>query len=58
MKKKKNKKWLALLVILALVAILILLINSVKNNGDNAKLNLSEKKWIENMLINPMYQNI
>ena len=48
MKKKKNKKWLATGLICILLVILIILINSSNGNETNTKLNLTEKKWIEN----------
>ena len=48
MKKNKNNKWLVIVFILVLVAILIALINLSKGNKENTKLNLTEKKWIEN----------
>lgn len=48
MRKKKNKSWLVVLIILVLVGILIFLINSAKYSSTDTKLNLSEKKWIEN----------
>lgn len=48
MKKKKNKKWLATGLICILLVILIILINSSNGNENNTKLNLTEKKWIEN----------
>lgn len=48
MKKKKSRRRLAVLVIIILIGILIFLISSVKGNTKNTKLNLSEKKWIEN----------
>ncbi len=48
MKKKNNKKWLVVVFILVLVAILFLLINFTKNSKHDTKLNLTEKKWLEN----------
>lgn len=48
MKKNKNKSWLVVLIILLLVAVLIFLINSTKSSKEDTKLNLTEKKWIEN----------
>lgn len=48
MKKKNNKKWLVVVFILILVAILFLLISYTKNSKHDTKLNLTEKKWLEN----------
>lgn len=48
MRKKKNSKWLVGILIVVLVAILVILINFSKGSGVNTKLNLTEKKWIEN----------
>ncbi|MEE0699696.1 MAG: GGDEF domain-containing protein [Bacilli bacterium] len=48
MRKKKNNKWLVIGLITLLVIILIVLINFSRGPGDNTKLNLTEKKWIEN----------
>ncbi len=48
MRKKKNKKWLAIALIALLVIILIILINSSKSVSESTKLNLGEKRWIEN----------
>lgn len=48
MRKKKNNKWLVVGLITLLVITLILLINFSRGPGDNTKLNLTEKKWIEN----------
>ncbi len=48
MRKKKNSKWLAGILIAGLVVILILLINFSRGSSKNTKLNLVEKKWIEN----------
>lgn len=48
MRKKKNKSWLVVLIILVLVSILVFLINSTRSSSDDTKLNLTEKKWIEN----------
>ncbi len=48
MKKKKNKNWLVVCLILTLVVALGILINFSNSNGEDTKLNLTEKKWIEN----------
>lgn len=48
MRKKKNNKWLVIGFIFLLLVILILLINFSKDSNINTKLNLTEKKWIEN----------
>ena len=48
MKKKKNNNWIVGLFILVLVGILVLLINFSKGPENDSKLNLTEKKWIEN----------
>lgn len=48
MRKKKNGKWLVGSLITILVIVLILLINFSRGTGENTKLNLTEKKWIEN----------
>ena len=48
MKRKKNKNWLVICLIFALVVILGVLINFSNSNGGDTKLNLTEKKWIEN----------
>lgn len=48
MKKKKNKNWLVVCLILTLVVVLGILINFSNSNGEDTKLNLTEKKWIEN----------
>ncbi len=48
MKKNKRKTWLVTLIILFLVAVLIILINSTKSSKEDTRLNLTEKKWIEN----------
>ena len=48
MKKKKNKNWLVVCLILTLVGALGILINFSNSNGEDTKLNLTEKKWIEN----------
>ena len=48
MKKNKSKSWLVVLIIIFLVAILMFLINSTKSSNEDTKLNLTEKKWIEN----------
>lgn len=44
----KNKKWLVGTLIAVLVVILIVLISFSKSAEENTKLNLTEKKWIEN----------
>ena len=48
MKKEKNNNWIVGLFILVLVGILVLLINFSKGPENDSKLNLTEKKWIEN----------
>lgn len=48
MKKKKNNRWLGISLIIILILILILLINFSKGTSNDTKLNLTEKKWIEN----------
>lgn len=48
MKKKKNNRWLMLGFICILLIILIMLINFSKGSNVDTKLNLTEKKWIEN----------
>lgn len=48
MRKNKNKSWLVALIILFLVIVLMILINSTKSSNEDTKLNLTEKKWIEN----------
>ena len=48
MRKKKNNRWLVALIIVILVAVLVILIGFSNRSGVNTKLNLSEKKWIEN----------
>ena len=48
MKKKKNKNWLVVCLIFTLVVVLGILINFSNSNGEDTKLNLTEKKWIEN----------
>ena len=48
MKKKKNKNWLVVCLIFTLVVVLGILINFSNSNGEDTKLNLAEKKWIEN----------
>lgn len=47
MKKKKNKNWLVIGFIALLVLILVLLIYSSSGRKENTKLNLNEKRWIE-----------
>ena len=48
MRKKKNKRWLVVGFIIILVIILIVLINFSNSNAIDTRLNLSEKRWIEN----------
>ena len=48
MRKKKNNRWLGAVLILVLLVVLALLIVFSKGPKDNAKLSLSEKRWIEN----------
>lgn len=48
MKKKKNNKWLVVGFITILLIILALLINFSRGPSVDTKLNLTEKKWIEN----------
>ncbi len=48
MKKKKNNRWLMIGFICILLIILIMLINFSKGSNVDTKLNLTEKKWIEN----------
>ncbi len=48
MRKKKNNKWLVVLFIVVLVVILMVLINFSRGSDNNTKLNLTEKRWIEN----------
>lgn len=48
MRKKRNNRWLVVCFIIILLAILIVLINFSKGTGADTKLNLTEKKWIEN----------
>ena len=48
MRKKKNKRWLVVGFIIILVIILIILINFSNSNAVDTRLNLSEKRWIEN----------
>jgi len=48
MKKKKNNRWLMIGFICILLIILIMLINFSKGSSVDTKLNLTEKKWIEN----------
>lgn len=48
MRKKKNNRCLVVCFIIILLAILIVLINFSKGTGADTKLNLTEKKWIEN----------
>lgn len=48
MKKNKKSKWLVAGLIVGLVVILIVLISFSKSSSENTKLNLTEKKWIEN----------
>lgn len=48
MRKKKNNRWLIIGFICVLLVILIMLINFSKGPNTNTKLNLTEKKWIEN----------
>lgn len=48
MRKKKNNKWLVTGFICILLIILVLLISFSKNSSGDTKLNLTEKKWIEN----------
>lgn len=48
MRKKKNNTLLVGLFIAILVVVLIILINFSKSGNENTKLNLTEKKWIEN----------
>ena len=48
MKNKNNKKWVTSLIIIILLAVLILLIVFSGNSGENTKLTLSERNWIEN----------
>ena len=48
MRKKKNNKKTGILLIVLLVIILIALINFSSRNNKDTKLDLAEKKWIEN----------
>lgn len=48
MRKKNNNKWLVGILISVLVVVLIILINFSRGARENTKLNLTEKKWIEN----------
>ncbi len=48
MRKKKNRRWLVVGFIIILVIILIILINFSNSNAVDTRLNLSEKRWIEN----------
>ena len=48
MRKNKKNKWLVFGLITFLVIILVMLINFSKGSGYDTKLNLTEKKWIEN----------
>lgn len=48
MRKKKNNKKTGILLIVLLVIILIALINFSSRNNKDTKLDLTEKKWIEN----------
>ena len=48
MRKKKNNKMTGILLIVLLVIILIALINFSSRNNKDTKLDLTEKKWIEN----------
>ncbi len=48
MNKKNNKKWFIVIIILVLIAILFGLIGFSKDSKVDTKLNLNEKKWIEN----------
>ena len=48
MRKKKNNKKTGILLIVLLVIILIALVNFSSRNNKDTKLDLAEKKWIEN----------
>lgn len=48
MRRKKNNKWLVASFICVLLIILVVLINFSKGPSAHTKLNLTEKKWIEN----------
>ena len=48
MKNNKKNKWLVGLLIIILIVILIILISFSKSSSESTKLNLTEKKWIEN----------
>ena len=48
MRKKKNNKWIVVCFICVLLIILALLINFSRGSSEDTKLNLTEKKWIEN----------
>ena len=48
MRKKKNNRWIGVLLIFILILVLILLIAFSKGPKDVTKLSLTEKRWIEN----------
>ena len=48
MRKKKNNRWIGVLLIFILILVLLLLIAFSKGPKDVTKLSLTEKRWIEN----------
>lgn len=48
MRKKKNNRWIGIVLIVVLIVVLILLIAFSKGPKDYTRLSLTEKRWIEN----------